>query len=213
MNAAKRDPRAFWNQRYAAAGESHLFGTAPSQFLPAHMDWLRGARSVLCVADGEGRNSVWLAAQGLDVTATDLSPVALAKAAQHARNHGVSVRFVEADVLQGWTWPVAAYDAVVAVFVQFVGADQQGAFFAAMRAAVKPGGVLLLHGYTPEQIGYGTGGPSAAENMYTEALLVAAFADWQIKRLQAYELELDEGAGHAGRSALIDLVARKPVAV
>ncbi len=79
-----------------------------------------------------------------------------------------------------------------------------------MKQAVKPGGFLLLQGYTPKQLDYRTGGPSAVENLYTEALLRALFADWEIVLLREHEDILDEGTAHRGRSALIDLVARKP---
>ena len=80
---------------------------------------------------------------------------------------------------------------------------------AGMKQAVKPGGLLLLQGYTPKQLEYRTGGPSAVENLYTEALLREIFADWEILLLHEHEDLIDEGRGHAGRSALIDLVVRK----
>jgi len=79
-----------------------------------------------------------------------------------------------------------------------------------MKAALKPGGLLLLEGYRPEQLAYGTGGPGVEENLYTEALLREAFADFDIERIDAYDAELNEGPGHSGVSALIDLIARKP---
>ena len=75
---------------------------------------------------------------------------------------------------------------------------------------LKPGGVLMLHGYRPEQLAYGTGGPRAEENLYTEALLRESFAELEILALESYDREIDEGVGHSGMSALIDLVARKP---
>lgn len=84
--------------------------------------------------------------------------------------------------------------------------------FETLREAVRPGGRLVLHGYTPEQIGYGTGGPPYPENMYTPELLGNAFGDWRVLRLAAYEREVQQGRGHSGQSALIDLVAERPVA-
>ncbi len=71
-------------------------------------------------------------------------------------------------------------------------------------------GLLFLHGYTPKQIEYGTGGPSAVENLYTAALLENVFSDWEIVLLREHEELIEEGRGHSGRSALIDLVARNP---
>jgi hypothetical protein len=81
--------------------------------------------------------------------------------------------------------------------------------FERMTRALKRGGVLLLEGYTPKQLEYRTGGPSRLENLYTADMLRAAFADLEILELREYEAELGEGAAHAGRSAVIDLVARK----
>jgi len=99
---------------------------------------------------------------------------------------------------------------VAGIYIQFAEPDFRDEIFAGMKRALKPGGILLLHGYRPEQLEYGTGGPPCAENMYTVDLLRAAFSDMEILRLAAYDREVDEGRGHSGMSALIDLVARKP---
>ena len=163
----------------------------------------------MSVADGEGRNSVWLAEQGLAVTALDISPVGIEKARKLAAGRGVKVDFVLGDVL-AWHWPRDAYDLVVAVFIQFVAPVERGQLFLDMKSAVKPGGLMLLHGYTPKQVEYQTGGPPSPDHMYTEPLLREAFAGWDILELREYEDHLEEGLGHRGRSALIDLVARKP---
>lgn len=101
---------------------------------------------------------------------------------------------------------------IVAIFIQFAGPALRQAIFAGIRQALKPGGWLLLQGYRPEQLRYGTGGPSAAENLYTRALLEAAFGDWQILELREHDSAIREGSGHDGMSALIDLVARRPAA-
>lgn len=194
-----------WNTRFE--GSEYLFGRAASQFVERMEPTLaRGAR-VLCIADGEGRNSVYLARRGHRVDANDFAPNAIAKARRLAAEAGVTVAFEQVD-LASWSWPRRAYDAVFAVFVQFAFADLRDAMFTGMKSAVVPGGSLFLHGYTPKQLEYGTGGPPDAERLYTEALLRASFADCDIERLECYEAELQEGAGHAGRSALIDLVAR-----
>lgn len=212
------DHEAFWSARYRDAGDDYLFGTAPNKFLAGQAEYFGKGVSVLSVADGEGRNSVWLAEQGCAVTATEISSVALAKAAKLARNRHVAtmeatagprVDFVQADIL-AWDWPQAAFDAVVGIFIQFAGPAERPAQLAGMKQAVKPGGILLLQGYTPKQLEYRTGGPSAVENLYTEGILRQAFADWEIVLLREHEDMISEGLAHAGRSALIDLVARKP---
>lgn len=204
------DHEAFWSGRYRDAGEDYLFGTAPNAFLTREAHRLTTRSRVLSVADGEGRNSVWLASQGMSVTATEISAPAIDKARQLATRHSTSVDFVLADVLQ-WEWPVAVFDAVVGIFVQFASAGERPALFAGMKQALKPGGLLLLQGYTPKQLEYKTGGPSSLENLYTPDLLREAFADLEILELREYEDVLAEGKAHNGRSALVDLVARKPL--
>lgn len=159
---------------------------------------------MLCLADGEGRNSVFLASLGHDVTAFDASDVGVAKARALAAEQGVAVNFNLSGV-EDWDWS-QQFDAVVAVFVQFAGPTLQRRMFDWMAAAVAPGGLLLLHGYVPRQLDYGTGGPGVAENMYTPALLRDAFAGFEVLRLTDYDAEIDEGPGHSGMSALIDYV-------
>lgn len=202
-----------WSARYRNAGEDYLFGIAPNRFLAHRAALLRDGRTALSVADGEGRNSVWLAEQGLEVTAVEVSPVAVEKARKLAAGRGVAVDFAVADML-ATNWPpagqVEAFDWVVAIFVQFVGPDGRAKQMAAMKRATRPGGRILLHGYTPKQIEYKTGGPSAVENLYTADLLRELFADWSIEELVEYEDDVSEGHGHKGRSALIGMVARKP---
>lgn len=200
---------AMWSQRYRDAGDAYLFGTAPNAFLAREAHRLAAGSHVLSVADGEGRNSVWLAGQGHRVTATEISPVALGKAQKLADERQVTVDFVLADIL-AWDWPVAAFDAVVAIFIQFAGPQERAGLFAGLKRALKPGGLLFLQGYTPKQLEYRTGGPPSVANLYTRDLLMTAFGDLEILRLEEYEAELTEGAAHCGRSALIDLVARRP---
>lgn len=197
-----------WDERYAGA-KGYLFGTEPADFLTANAAFLNPGARALAVADGEGRNSVWLAGQGLFVTAMEKSPVAIEKARALALARGVEVDFREADIAD-WDWTPNAHDLVVAVFIQFMGPGLRDRVFAGMKRTLKPGGVLMLHGYTPRQLDYGTGGPRQVENLYTEELLADRFGDFAIERLAAYDAEVDEGEGHSGRSALIDLIARKP---
>ncbi|MCF6315739.1 MAG: class I SAM-dependent methyltransferase [Marinosulfonomonas sp.] len=196
-----------WNERYSKAG--YLFGTEPAQFLVEHQAYLTAGAKVLAVADGEGRNSVFMAKQGLDVVAMDGSYIAVEKARALAMARDVKVDFNEADIAH-WDWAEDQYDLVVAVFIQFVGPAQRDQILAGMKRTLKPGGVLMLHGYTPEQIELGTGGPPHAENMYTDDMLAQVFADFEVLELRSYTRHVDEGEGHSGTSALIDLVARKP---
>ena len=196
-----------WNTRFSAEG--YLFGTRPNAFLASQAHRLRPGMSALCVADGEGRNSVWLARQGLRVTAFDFSPVGVAKARALAREAGVAVDHHESDIF-AWDFGARRYDVLVVIFIQFLAPRERSGIFARFRDAVEPGGLLLLQGYRPEQIAYGTGGPPQAENMYTEALLRELLRDWEILHLASHDDVVDEGSGHKGMSALIDVVARAP---
>jgi len=198
-----------WNRRFSA--EAYIFGTEPNAFLASQEPLLARGMRALCVADGEGRNSVWLAAQGLEVTAFDFSPVGIAKAAKLAERSGAKVAYHVANVDE-WDWDAAPYDVVIAIFVQFTPPAQRARMFEGMVRALKPGGVLILQGYGPEQLRYGSGGPKQVENLYTEALLRQSFASLEILHLAAHVGEVHEGEGHNGMAALIDLVARKPAA-
>ena len=198
---------SFWDARYAT--DDYIFGTAPNRFLESQIAHIKPGMQALSVADGEGRNGVWLAEQGARVHAVDVSPVALEKARKLAAVRGVALDFEQADIL-GWDWPEAAYDLVAAIFIQFAPPPERDHVIAGIRRCLKPGGLLILQGYTPKQIEFGTGGPPSAANMYTADLLRDWFGDWDILHLAEHESVIREGSHHHGMSALIDLVARKP---
>jgi cyclopropane fatty-acyl-phospholipid synthase-like methyltransferase len=196
-----------WNRRFS--DPDYIFGTEPNAFLAAQAHLLKRGQTALAVADGEGRNGVWLAEQGLDVTSFDFSPVGLEKARALAGRRGVKLHARLADAA-AWEWQPERFDVVVAIFIQFAGPELRDAIFAGIRRTLVPGGLLLLQGYRPEQLIYGTGGPSCAENMYTSALLRSAFDGFEIVSLEEHDSMTSEGKGHHGMAALIDLVARKP---
>ena len=204
MSPEFSDAASMWNQRFAS--DDYLFGRLPNDYLRAHAARLPAGGSVLCVADGEGRNSVWLAEQGLQVQAFDISEVGVAKARKLASEAGVSVDYTVAGC-EEWTWTAQSHDGVVAVFIQFADPDMRTRMFANMVRALRPGGVLILQGYTPRQLAYKTGGPGQLSHLYTADLIRDAFKELQIVELIEYEAELNEGAKHAGRSALLGLVA------
>lgn len=203
------NPLQTWNARYAQ--EDFHFGEEPNAFVRAHAHYIQVDQSALCVADGEGRNSVFLAERGIEVTAFDFAPNAVAKAKRLAARRGVQVDHRLADIFT-WDWTSATYDVLVVIFIQFLSPEDRERVFAGMKSAVRAGGLILLEGYRPEQVDYGTGGPPRRENMYTREWLESQFADWDILELSAYDMEIHEGHGHSGISALIDLVARKPPA-
>ncbi|MCW5692267.1 MAG: class I SAM-dependent methyltransferase [Pseudolabrys sp.] len=195
-----------WQERFA--GDDYRFGTAPNAFLKANANLLRKGQTALAIADGEGRNGVFLAEQGLDVLSVDFSPNAQAKACKLAAARGVTMRVEQVDIIN-WNWPANAFDVVAAIFFQFAGPADREKIFAGIRRALKPGGLLLLEGYRPKQLDYKTGGPGKLENLYTREMLETAFADFASIDIREYDTEIHEGAGHGGMSALIDLVGRK----
>lgn len=201
------DAREFWNARFER--DDYLFGTAPNKFLAAQAARLAPGARALSIADGEGRNSVWLAQQGLHVDAVEIAPRAVDKARRLAAERGVAPEFHLASLFE-WDWPRERYDVIAAIFFQFAAPPERAVIFARLVDALRAGGLLILQGYTPEQVELRTGGPPCAQNMYTEGLLREAFAALDIEHLAAHEDWLDEGAGHSGRSAVIDLLARKP---
>ncbi len=199
------DAAATWNQRYQR--DDFLFGEAPNQWLVSQGNELPTTGRVLSVADGEGRNSVWLASLGLEVDAFDISEVAVTKARAFAARKGCAIRYAVMDA-DRVMWPTALYDAVVAIFIQFADPSMRRRLFHHMSQALKPGGALLLQGYAPKQLHYRTGGPPIRSHLYTEAQLRKELAQLQISSLRCYEADVQEGSGHRGRSALVGLVGR-----
>lgn len=196
-----------WDQRYGR--EDYLFGERPNDFLRNQENIVRRHKRALAIADGEGRNGVWLAEKGLDVLSIDASAVGLNKAAKLAAKRGVAVRSVQIDIAD-YEWPASRFDLVVAIFIQFAPPALRQRIFAGIRQTLQPGGTLLLQGYRPEQLAYGTGGPSQRDHLYDAQLLKTAFSGFEILHFEEHDSAIKEGTGHHGMSALIDLVARKP---
>jgi SAM-dependent methyltransferase len=196
-----------WQERYSTP--DYRFGKEAAEFLIRCRPLLPQTGKVLAVADGEGRNGVWLAGQGLDVLSIDFAPAAQAKARSLAAENKVDIAFVEADI-HAWPYPEDAFDVVVDIFTQFSTPPDRARKWAGMRRALKRGGLLIVEGYTPKQLQYGTGGPKQIEHLYTRAMLQDAFGDLNDVTIIEEERELHEGPGHSGMSAYIGLTARKP---
>jgi SAM-dependent methyltransferase len=196
-----------WEARYAVP--EYAFGKEPNYFLRSCKKLLPPSGRVLAVSDGEGRNGVWLAEQGLDVLSLDFSPSAQKKARALAAERHVDVTFVQADV-HTWDYPAAAFDVVVEIFTQFSSPAERAVKWAGMRRALKSGGLLILQGYTPKQLEYGTGGPKQIENLYTRAMIETAFGDFRGLKILEEEREIHEGTSHGGMSAMIGLTGTKP---
>ena len=194
-----------WDTRYA--GDAFMYGTAPNDFLRERVGALPAAGKVLCLAEGEGRNAVFLAEQGFQVTGVDGSRVGLEKAKRLAQQRGVKLETIVAD-LRDFDLGVARWDAIVSIWCH-VPPDLRAALHPKIVAALAPGGVFLLEHYHPRQLGYGTGGPPDAKLLVTRADLERDFAGLEV--LHAYEGERDvqEGSGHAGKSYVTQFLARR----
>jgi len=205
-----------WNERYAEQG--YQFGTEPNDFLreQAHHLWDThglppeggaGTSRVLCLADGEGRNGVWLAEQGLDVTSMDLAPAGLEKARRLATERGVRLTTVHADLA---TYAIApgAWQGIVSIFAHLP-PEIRARVHAGVVAGLGPGGVFILEAYRPEQLGRGTGGPPDAERMMNLQRLRPELGalDWLVAR--EIEREVIEGPRHSGMASVVQLLARR----
>lgn len=197
-----------WNERYSEEG--FAYGTAPNDFLVEQRSRLPSNGTCLALADGEGRNGVWLAGLGLEVTAVDLSEVGLTKAKRLAEEAGVRITTQVAD-LGVFDLGEASWDAIVSIWAH-VPAPLRASLHARVVRALRPGGVFVLEAYTPAQIALGTGGPKDPSMLMTLAGLREELAGLEIENGEERERMIDEGKYHQGKSAVVRLVARKPSA-
>ena len=200
------NPLARWNERFSSDG--YLFGEKPNQYLANKTPLLQKGKA-LSIADGEGRNSVWLASQGFEVDAFDFSPIAIAKAKQLAAKHQVAVHFHCSD-WQSFDWQANQYDTIAGIFFQFADPEARTKIFEKLNFALKPGGTLIIQGYGKDQMQYKTGGPGILENLYDEDLLLSAFKGYKVLDIKTYLEVVDEGPGHSGMSALVGYIGQKP---
>jgi SAM-dependent methyltransferase len=194
-----------WEQRYGI--EAYLFGTEPNEFLRSSLASLpRG--TVLCLAEGEGRNAVFLAENGYEVHSVDLTEAGVAKTLRLAESRDVRVDAVVGDLAE-FDIGTDRWDLIVSIFAHMAPAARRG-LHRRVVAALKPAGVLLLEAYTPQQVGRGTGGPSTPETTMTLDALRVELAGLEL--LHAAELDRDviEGPGHTGAGAVVQVIARKP---
>jgi SAM-dependent methyltransferase len=200
----------FWNERYS--GEGFSFGTEPCAFLASQAHRLKPGMRALVPGDGEGRNGVWLALQGLGVDTVDASSVGVAKARALAKESRVAINAQIADLLD-WEWPRGRYDIVAALYIHFFDTDRPR-MHRAMLDALKPGGLIVLESFRIEQLefqkSHGSGGPRTADLLCSRAKLEAGFAGAAFLQLEEANVELNEGTRHKGPAAVIRAVVQKP---
>lgn len=194
-----------WDEKYSA--EHYVYGKEPNRFLAEHALELPPG-DVVCLAEGEGRNAVYLAGLGFNVTAVDSSQVGMEKAQRLAAEKGVEIHAICTD-LADYDLGTARWDGIVSIFGHVPPAVRHKVY-AELHTALKPGGILLLEAYTPDQLGRGTGGPRSADLLITADILRAEIPGLDFLHLEELEREVVEGTGHTGLASVVQLVARKP---
>jgi 2-polyprenyl-3-methyl-5-hydroxy-6-metoxy-1,4-benzoquinol methylase len=188
-----------WDERYSA--EAFVFGTEPNRWLASQAPRIAPGGRVLCLGEGEGRNAVWLAGQGFRVEAVDGSAVGLEKARRLAAERGVAIGTTVMDLADFRPGP-DPFDAVVLVFLHLPPGLREAVHRAA-EASLRPAGVMIVEGFTPEQLPLTSGGPKQPDMLYTAALLRGDFAGISWDVLEESRVELDEGPGHQGPAAVV----------
>jgi SAM-dependent methyltransferase len=196
-----------WNERFGSMPDA--YGLAPNAWLAANEPRLPRRADVLCLAEGQGRNALWLAQRGHRVTAVDISTVALAQIQARATRLGVAVNTIHAD-LAHWTPPAASCDAVVLIYAHFQ-PDTRRVVHARAAAALRPGGVVVLEAFSPAQrrLGLTSGGPRDEAMLYAAAEMRIDFAALDLEIVEELATTLDEGPLHQGEARVVRLRARQ----
>jgi SAM-dependent methyltransferase len=195
---------SFWDERYK--GEGWTYGREPNDFLRAEASRFAPGSTLLCLAEGEGRNSTFLAGLGHHVTALDFSAQALKKAGQLAEERGVKLALLQAD-LSTWEPPAASFDGVISIFCHLP-SPIRAALHTRIVKALRPGGLLVLESYRPAQLELKTGGPRDLSMLPSLADLERELDGLTFVVGREVEREIHEGALHSGMSATVQVVAR-----
>lgn len=196
----------FWNQRYGK--EEFAYGTAPNDFLVEFANRIPPRGSVLCLADGEGRNGAWLAAQGHAVTSVDIAGEGMAKARRLAAEQGVVLTTHIAD-LASYDLGMQAWDGIVSIFMHLPPKLRRDVFARSV-AALRPGGVVLFEAYAKGQLGRGTGGPPDIELLIAPDEVAQEFPGCRILHAFHGLRDVIEGRHHNGAGEVVQLVVQKP---
>jgi SAM-dependent methyltransferase len=195
-----------WDERYNT--DEFVYGTEPNTFLVEAAETIPKG-PVLCLAEGEGRNAVYLAGLGYEVVAVDASEIGMDKAQVLATDREVDITTVVADLNEYEIEP-ASWDGIVSIFCHLPSAKRP-ALYKKIMQGLKPGGILVLEAFTPAQLERGTGGPKDADRLLTLAELKDAFKKLDFKHAAELERAIDEGSLHQGVCSVVQLVARRPL--
>jgi len=194
-----------WDERYSE--EEYVYGTSPNDFLAASLPFLPSTGSVLCLAEGEGRNGVFLAENGYAVTAVDSSGTGLKKAKKLAASRGVMISTCVAD-LGEYILPANTFEAIVSIFCHLP-TPVRKKLYRQIPASLKQGGIFLLEGYTPRQLEHDTGGPPTRELLATLTEIQEELTSLHFLHAVELEREIFEGRLHTGLGAVVQIIAIK----
>lgn len=193
----------FWNTHY---GENeYAYGTEPNDFLKEQTFPSNG--KILCLAEGEGRNSVYLAKQGYDVTGVDFSVAGIEKINRLAAENKVHINTICAD-LANYQLEENAWDGIVLIFAHLPESVRK-AVHSQVYKALKPGGKLVLEAYRLAQLEYQTGGPKSLDLLYSKELLTTDFNLFQQLSVEEKTRDVHEGKYHFGTAAVVQVVGVK----
>lgn len=202
----RHDPAAMWDERFART--EPVYGDAPNNYLRAQAELrLKAPMKVLVPADGYGRNGLWLARQGMDVTTVDVSAVGVERSRKTAEATGIPIKIVLSD-LNSWDWPEAEFDAAASIYLHLP-PEQRRKIHARVLGALKPGGVVILEAFAPGQLAFSSGGPKDVDLLYSAEILRRDFAEAEVLELAESVVELEEGKMHSGPGAVVRGVFRK----
>jgi SAM-dependent methyltransferase len=190
-----------WDKEYDT--EEYVYGKLPNDFLKSHYGSIPKGK-VLLLAEGEGRNAVFLAKLGYLVTAVDISSVGLKKAEKLAKENNVSIETICAD-LEVFDLGENKWDGIVSIYCHFPPSLRQD-LYNRIQLALKSSGIFLLEGYRPEQLAYKTGGPSSASMMTSKETLIKELPNFSFSHLEALDREVNEGINHHGVGAVIQAI-------
>lgn len=199
--------KEFWDQMYRDG--AYRFGTEPNAFLAESVpSRVAAGKRIVCLGEGEGRNAVWLAEQGYQVTAVEQSEVGIEKIQKLAESRGVRVETVLSSI-ENFA-PEQRFDAVVLIYIHAPAKERELIHAKAVELLDRQG-LLILEGYTPEQrlLGRTSGGPQAIEMLFTAEILKQDFQALDVEYVEELVIELAEGAAHRGVANVVRFLGRK----
>lgn len=194
----------FWNERYEV--KEFAYGTEPNLFFKAQID-KRSPGKILFPAEGEGRNAVYAAKLGWNTYAFDSSSEAKNKAEKLAKKHGMKIQYQVNDI-KTIEYPMNFFDAIVLIFAHFH-PFERNYFHNRLLSFLKPGGAVILEGFSKKQIQFSSGGPRNLEMLFSEEEIISDFKSLSPIKVEETEVTLNEGRFHQGRAAVVRMVGTK----